>query len=172
MLHRGAGRITASGQPMLREGLFGTRADLMMDIVVLSLAVVLPVMAYSYANARRRNYRAHKRLQTWLTVVLFIAVSLFEIDLQLMGGVAEMARGGKYYGTPLLSTSLSVHLVFSVSTFFLWIGLVVSALWSFPTPPVPTPSSHWHRLLGRIAMVDMVLTAVTGIEVYLVAFAL
>jgi len=139
---------------------------------MVSLAVILPLMIASYAQVRKRNYRGHKRLQLVLTVALFVAVTLFEIDLQLSGGVEELAKGGTYYGTELLSNSLYVHLLFSVTTFFLWMGLFVSAWFSFPKPPVPTPKSGTHRILGRIAMIDMVLTAVTGVEVYLVAFAL
>jgi len=144
----------------------------MIDLVTVSLVVIVPLVIYSWRAARAGSYLNHKRAQVTLLVVLSIAVTFFEIDMQQSGGVFELARGGRFADTLFLYASVYIHLFFSVTTSFLWVFLAVWSLIKFASPPQPNSFSATHMLFGRVAMIDMVLTAVTGIEVYLVGMVL
>lgn len=155
---------------MWREGLLGSRADLVMDLVLLSLLFILPLMLYSYRCVRRGEYALHRQWQLTLGIVLGLAVVLFELDMRFAGGVYELARGGRYYDTLILDVTLYVHLFFSVTTAFIWLVLILLSLKRFAKPPQPNSFSQTHRLWGRLGMLDMIMTAVTGYILYWIAF--
>lgn len=155
---------------MVIKGILGSRADLVMDLVMLSLLLILPLMAYSFTRVRRQDYTTHRRWQMVLGLVLLFAVLLFELDMRLAGGVYEMARGGRYAGTATLDTILYIHLFFSVSTFLIWFVLLPISLRRFANPPQPNDFSQHHRFWGRLGMLDMLMTAITGYILYWVAF--
>jgi len=152
------------------NGFLGTRASLMLDVVFLAMFLVLPVLGVSIAMVRlRRNYAWHKQVQLILATVLLVAVAAFEIDMQLVSGWRERAAASPFWKTGVM-TSLYVHLVFSVSTFFLWIYVVEGALRNIPRPPGPSPYSRRHMFWARLAAIDLVLTALTGWIFYWLAF--
>jgi uncharacterized membrane protein YozB (DUF420 family) len=155
---------------MIEEGILGTRADLVMDLVMLALIIILPVMFYSYRRARSGIYAQHRSWQLRLGVVLGITVVLFEIDMQMAGGIYEMAKGGRYYGTRMLDTIIYIHLFFSVTTTLIWLLLLIFSLKRFDNPPQPNRFSQTHRLWGRLGMLDMLMTAITGYILYWYAF--
>lgn len=155
---------------MIREGILGSRADLVMDVVMLSLLIILPLMLYSYRLVRRGEYARHRLWQIRLGVVLALAIVLFEVDMQLAGGISEMAKGGSYYNTSLLDTILYIHLFFSVTTPVLWSWLLLTSLKRFANPPRVNDFSQRHRFWGRLAMLDMIMTAITGYVLYWFAF--
>lgn len=156
---------------MLPRGFLGTRADVLMDVVIVSLVVILPLMAFSWLKARGRAWDAHKKIQVWLASGLGVAVLLFELDLRLSGGIRTLMAPSRYSGTVTLDSVLYIHLLFSLSTAVLWVVLIVLSLRRFPSPPKPAPFSKAHRRLGMIGMVDMALTGVTGVALYVLGFA-
>ena len=54
---------------MLPQGFLGTRGDILMDLVVLSFIVILPVLVISWRAARAGNFSRHRAIQ--LTLVWF-----------------------------------------------------------------------------------------------------
>ena len=155
---------------MIPPGFLGTEADLLIDVVVCSLAAILPIMGYALYLVRQGRYEAHRNVMAGLYALLFVVVLLFEADLQAKGGIFELTKDSAFAGTTLLNASVWVHTSFSFSTSILWTGLVVSALWKL-RPPRPGPSTRWHRLFGKIAMAVMAATCITGLELYIVGFA-
>jgi uncharacterized membrane protein YozB (DUF420 family) len=152
------------------DGFLGTRASIMLDVVVLAMVLVLPILGWSIWLVRsRRNYVLHKRAQLLLASVLLIAVVAFELDMRFISGWKERAEASPYWPTGVW-TSLIVHIVFSASTAFAWLYVVFSALRNMPNPPGPSGYSGWHKAWGWIAVVDMTLTAVTGWIFYWLAF--
>lgn len=151
----------------MQHGILPTRASTMLDLVFLAMFAVLPVLAWSIYQVRvRRRYLLHKRTQLTLAAVLLLTVGAFEVDMRLHGW-------RQYVGnqpSSRVDAALWIHLVFAVTTFFLWVGVVVHALRTIPNPPGPSPSSRRHVLLGRLAATDMLLTAVSGWAFYLLAF--
>lgn len=153
------------------NGFLGTPASLMLDVVVCSLIVVVPALLYSiYVVRYKRNYLLHKRLQITLFWVLAVAVTLFEVDMRLSGGFWEMAAQSRYIDTAFLKWLLRVHLFFSITTAVLWVVTFVTAMKKISNPPGPGGFSRAHLLMGRIAVIDMVATVVTGLMVYYYGF--
>ena len=157
----------------LPRGFLGTDADLLIDVIIVALPIVMVVMVLAIREARRGHWSRHKAMQITLASVLAVVVTALEIDLRMMSeGVMEMAARSRFAGSGLLRWTLNVHLVFATSTALIWFGLIVSSLRKFPSPPRPGAFSARHRLWGRIAAVDMALTAGTGLLFYVLCFVL
>lgn len=150
-------------------GFLGTRASFMLDVVFLAMFVVLPVMGWSIAQVRYgRRYQLHKRVQLALGAILLVAVTLFEVDMRL-NDWNEWARPSPYYPS-IVQTALWIHLFFAVPTALIWIYVIVQGLRKFPQPPAPGEHSRSHIFWGRLAAIEMTLTAVTGWIFYWLAF--
>jgi putative membrane protein len=52
----------------------------------------------------------------------------------------------------------------------LWTWVVWEALRRFPSPPVPGSHGPRHRRMARLAALDLLATAVTGVIFYWLAF--
>lgn len=154
----------------LPKGFLGTDADLLIDVIIVALPIVLGVMVWAIRKAKQRDWTTHRNAQIALTAVLAVVVTALEIDLHYMSdGIMEMAAASKY-GAETLNWVLRVHLVFSTTTAILWIGLILMSLKKFGSPPKPAAFSARHRFWGRIAAVDMALTALTGLAFYVLCF--
>lgn len=155
---------------MLPPGFLGTGANLLLDIVVVALAALLPALFFSWRSARAGKYPLHKRMQVTLFWVLTVAVLLFELDIRLSGGIVAMTGDSRFAGTLILSGSIWFHMALAILTASVWIWLLFTSLRRFPSPPEPGAFSPTHRRWGRIAMIGMVLTGITGIELYVIGF--
>jgi uncharacterized membrane protein YozB (DUF420 family) len=154
------------------NGFLGSRASIMLDVVFLAMFLVLPVLGVSIGLARfGKQYTWHKRIQITLAVVLLAAVAAFEIDMQFVSGWQTRAMPSPYWPVGV-KTSLYIHLIFSISTFFLWLYVVIGALRNVPQPPAPSAYSRRHIFWARLAAIDLFLTAVTGWIFYWLAFAM
>jgi len=156
------------------DGFLGNRASFMLDVVFLAMFVVVPVMGWSIYQVKiHKRYLLHKRVQVAIGLVLLVAVTLFEIDIRV-NGWRERAAESPYYNeiwtAGLVNWSLWVHLVFAISSTFLWIFVILQALRRFPSPPLPNEYSPRHKFWARIAALDLSMTALTGWIFYWLAF--
>jgi uncharacterized membrane protein YozB (DUF420 family) len=154
------------------DGFLGTRAPLMLDVLVIAMLAVMLTLAWSIYQVKvRRRYQLHKWTQITLAAVLLVTVVFFEIDIRLHGWTSRAA--GQVGGEPAVAVwyALYFHLVFAVTTVVLWPIVIFLALRSFPDPPRPAQHSKIHVPLARLAAADMVLTTITGWLFYWVAFA-
>lgn len=150
-------------------------STLMLDVVVSALVLVVPILLFSLFLVKvMKNFTAHRNVQLILAVVLLIAVVLFEIDMRLHGGWAQIVNQPEGRLSPermaTIQMALYVHLVFAVSTPVLWGITIAGALRKFANPPVPSPYSRVHKILGWISVIDLTLTSVTGLVFYYFAF--
>jgi putative membrane protein len=156
------------------DGFLGTRASVMLDVVVLAMAVLVPALGFSvYLVKYRRRYALHKTIQLTLGVVLLVTVAAFESEMRFHGWrhrAAASPYGGNEGSVDWVSTVLAIHLIFSVTAALLWFVVIVRALRNFPALPQPGPHSAWHRRFATLAAIDMVCTAVTGWVFYWLAF--
>ena len=146
----------------------------MLDVVFVAMFAVVPVLLWSWYLVRvRRNYSLHKRIQLTLAGILLVAVTAFEVEIRI-NGWRHLAEASPYYGDAnspgWVLRWLWIHLCFAVSTFVLWLVVVIRALRNFSSPPTPRPHSVSHRFWGRLAAIDMCCTAVTGWVFYYLAF--
>jgi putative membrane protein len=161
---------------VLQNGFLGNKASFMLDFVVVALVLIVPILLFSlYSVKVRRRYALHKNLQLLLGAVLLVAVGAFEIDLHFIQGGWEKVvakhdppLAPEQIGT--VRTLLRVHLIFAISTPFLWATTIILALRNFPCPPTPGPHSSLHKVLGWLSTVDITLTSVTGLIFYWFAF--
>jgi putative membrane protein len=153
------------------DGILGTRASLMLDLLFLAMFAVVLVLAWSIWQVKyRRRYQLHKWVQVVLGVVLLAAVVLFEVDIRLHGW--EDRAAGQIGGHPPAQvwTALYIHLCFAVTSVLLWPVVIIRALRQFPDPPAPAAHSESHKIWAWLATLDMLLTAVTGWTFYYLAF--
>jgi len=159
------------------RGFLGYDASLMLDVVVCALVLVVPILCYSiWAVKFRQKYHLHKKLQILLSLLLFVAVVLFEIDMQLHGGWQAIIN--KDPSEPRMSPEelsevaqvLYIHLVFAISTPFLWGWTMFEALRKFPRPVTPARHSRKHAFLGWASAIDLTMTSITGLIFYYFAF--
>jgi hypothetical protein len=153
------------------DGFLGTRASLMVDILVTAMLVVVVVLGWSVYQVKfRRRFLLHKRTQLTLGVAVLIVVVLFEVDIRLHGWESRAAGAAGGQPATIVWYALYVHLVFAISSIILWPITIFVALRNFPNPPQPNEHSRIHVPLARTAAADMVLTAVTGWIFYWLAF--
>jgi len=160
----------------MRDGFLGNNASFMLDVVVCALVLVVPVLLFSlYLVKVRRNYVWHRNLQILLGVLLLLTVAAFEIDMQLVHGGWEniVAKRQPPLSSEMMSlvrSLLRVHLIFATSTPVLWAATLILALKRFPSPPAPAGHSRFHKILGWLSTIDLVLTSFTGLMFYYAAF--
>ena len=159
----------------MKDGFLGFHTSFMLDAVVVALVLVVPVLLFSLFSVKiRRNYVLHRNLQMFLAIALLAAVIAFEVDLHLIqGGWENVVKKGSELNAEQLGfiqRVLRIHLLFAVSTPFLWAITIGFALQKMPRPPLPSSHSGLHRVLGWVSTLDLVLTSVTGLIFYYVAF--
>jgi putative membrane protein len=160
----------------MANGFLGYNATFMLDAVVCALALVVPVLATSIYLVRvRRNYVWHRRIQLSLAGVLLLAVTAFEIDVQIVHhGWENIVRHARPEisedNLSFVHSLLRVHLLFAISTPFLWALTISLAIPRFGNPPAPSLHSPVHRWLGWTSALDLTLTSVTGLLFYYFAF--
>ena len=160
----------------MSDGFLGFRTSLMLDVVVCALVLVVPAIIYSlYLVKVKQRFSAHRNMQLGLAAVLLVAVGAFEVDMQLVQGGWQKVVAKRE--VPLDAEQLAavrqvlwIHLVFAISSPLLWAVTIVLALKRMPKPPVPGPHSALHKKLGWASTLDLVLTSVTGLWFYYVAF--
>lgn len=143
-----------------------------MDVVIVSLVVIVPLLLWSWARARSADFSTHRNVQIGLFSVLVVAVALFETDIKMSGGIFELMKGSRYDGTTLLKASVYIHTAFSILTSLVWVGLILFSVALFGHPPRAGRYGTAHRIVGTIGMIGMVLTSITGVELYILGFAL
>jgi hypothetical protein len=151
----------------------GARCDVLMDIVVISMVIILPLLWYSMKKVKHEhNYSLHKRIQLIMFLVLFFVVILFEYDMKQHGGIFAMVQGSSYENTFFLNFMIYFHTFLSITTSIIWIVLIILSLKRFDNPPKPNAFSKTHKLWGKIGMWDMALTCITGLILYIFGFVL
>ncbi len=157
---------------MFETGFLGTRADFMTDVVMVSQIVIFPAMIVARRWAQGKRYSAHRNMMIGLTLVLAVAVSLFEVNMNNKGGFFKLAEESSYFGTPILDVSFWIHMVIVSVTSTAWLLIVPLSFWKFDRPPEPNSFSAVHRKLGWVGLIGMTLTVITGAELYVLAFVL
>lgn len=162
----------------MTNGFLGYDTTFMLDFVVCALILLVPMLGYGIWLAKsRRHYGKHKAVQLLVGGILLVAVLAFEIDVQFLHGgweniVNKPGRPPRLTGDALESVRhvLWIHLIFAVSTPFLWTATIALALKHYGSPPVPNAHSLWHVRLGWLSAIDLTATSLTGLWFYYAAF--
>jgi len=162
----------------MQDGFLGYRTSFMLDFVVCALIIIVPLLVYSLWLVKvKKAYNQHKWLQLTLGIVLLVAVTAFEVDLQLVHGGWENIVKKSYPEEADLAAKvaearpyLRFHLIFAITTPVIWFTTLVLAFRRFSSPPVPGTHSRVHKTLGWLSTLDITMTAITGLIFYYVAF--
>ncbi len=147
------------------SGFLGTRADLMVDIVMVVSAALPFLLYWAVRLAKKERYDAHKLAHITLFTVTNLLVIGLEIDIRF-GGLDQVIAQSRYYDTDILSTVFVIHLLFAVSSTILWLWLIVISVRRYPV--------HFrfpHKKYGKIVFADIVMTTITGWILYAMVFA-
>ena len=155
----------------LPAGLFGSRADLLTDLSLLTFIVLPFIMPLGFRLAAKQRLHAHRRVQVGFLAIMTIAVLVLEVDIRLRGGSCALAGKAVSVPPPAVRALLLVHLLIAVSTWLLWIGFVVRS-WRRFGSSLPGDFSRTHRRWGRILWLGVGATAGTGTLLYIAAFVL
>jgi len=148
-------------------GFLGTRADLIVDIVMTASGFLPAYMIFAFYMAAKGKLQLHKKLQIVALVAVTLLVLALEYDVRF-SNLAEVSALSPYHDSVLLKWIFVVHLVFAVTTFVGWIWLVVKSYKIYPKPF----GKFNHKKWGKILFVDIVLTVITGWMMYIMVFAL
>src|SRR3990167_8559566 len=141
------------------NGFLGSRASLMLDVVVVAMLLVIQLLGLSVYLVRvRRNYRLHRGINLLMGALLLLAIIAFEVDIRFVTDWKERAVPSPFFELGAWNAVwllLIVHLFFAIPTALLWIFVIAHALRRFPTPAAPNAHSRTHMLWARLAAVGM-----------------
>ena len=146
------------------QGFLGTSAPLMMDLIIVSLTLIVPCLIYSIRQAKSGNIHQHRLYQIILSVVLLFAVTLFELEMQLVGGIENIIEKERY--TTPFRIYLWTHIAISISTILLWGITLFTALKHYDGEVMAPEHRSLHRKLGWGSTLLLLLTSLTGLGVY------
>ncbi|MGH1346261.1 MAG: DUF420 domain-containing protein [Nannocystales bacterium] len=148
----------------------GSRADLLIEAVVVTELVAIPVLLRAIRAARDGQYGLHKALQLWLATIFAVATIALEVDIRMAGGMAFFASGGRYEDTVFLDAVLYGHLAVAAVNAALWSVFPIVSWRRFRSRLLPGTFSEVHRSLGWWAVIAYALTAGSGLALYIVGF--
>ena len=154
---------------MFQPGFLGTRAPFFMDFVMIMVALLPLLVALAISFAKKRNYRAHGITQTILFVVAIVVVSYFEYGVRAGGGYEGFVEGSSVSHNYAFYV-LIFHIIVSVIGFIVWTHTLVTARRDSKKHTLPGSYSATHKKAGIRAFIWIVLTAITGVWVYILLF--
>jgi len=151
----------------MMSGFLGTRADLIIDSIMVITGFLPLFLLYSFYLASKGRYALHKNLQLFLLLLSSIAVIALELDIRL-GDIEHIRVQSSYYNSTILKVVFAFHLFVAISSFFLWSWMV----FKFSLLSVAKIKQTNHKLWGKILFIDLVLTLISGWAIYFMIFAL
>lgn len=150
------------------SSLLNTRANLLVDIVMLINILAPFIMLFSFKQARKKNLSAHKRTQLWLLIICFSAVMALEFNIRIEGGALVK---GMYAGTTLYKWILGLHVTGAVLTYIIWAYLAWKSFKQFNVG-LPGKFSNSHKKIGWFICWGMWFTSISALAVYIFGFVL
>ena len=147
------------------EGFLGTRADFIVDTVMITSALLPFLLLIAIFFARNEKYDLHKWSQITLFTIVNLLVITLEIDIRF-GSINKVIEQSKYFGSETLTIVFFIHLLFAISSTLLWLWLIIVSVRRYPV--------HFrfpHKRYGIITYIDILLTVITGWMLYAMVFA-
>ncbi len=152
---------------MITEGFLGTRADIIIDVVMTVSGFLPALMMFTFYLAAKGKYQLHRNMQLALLLIVTVLVVSLEVDVR-SGALQAAAAMSAYHDTSILRLLFIIHLIFAITSFVGWIWLVIKSSKIYPK----RFGTFNHKKWGKILFVDIVLTVITGWMMYLMVFAL
>ena len=147
------------------NGFLGTRADFIVDLVITVSGFLPFLLLFAFYLAAKGEFVKHKYLQITLFSALTLLVIALEVDVRF-GDLADISKQSPYAGTIELMVVFLVHLFFALSSFIMWLWLIIKS-----TKRYPKHFEFDHKKWGKLLFLDIILMAVTGWILYYLSFA-
>ena len=154
---------------MFQSGFLGTRAPFFMDFVMIMVALLPLLVLIAIGFAKKKNYSAHGLSQTIIYVVAVIVVGYFEYGVRVGGGYEGFVKDSSVSHNYAFYV-LIFHIAVAVIGFVIWTHTLVTARKDSKKKTLPGLYSEAHKKAGKRAFIWIVLTAATGIWVYVLLF--
>jgi len=150
-------------------GFLGSRANLLID-AILVINLIAPFWAlYAARFARRREYTRHAWLQLGLIVLMFTCLFTLEGYIRLSGGSGSLVAASPYYGTTLLRVAFLLHILPATGTYLVWLYFIIKSYRQRQS--LPGDYSKTHKVLGKLVIAGLIWIALSAIVVYYYGFA-
>ena len=154
---------------MFKAGFLGTRAPFFMDFVMIMVAL-LPILVFlAISFAKRRRYTLHALTHQILFLVAVVVVGYFEYGVRAGGGYKAFVQDSSVSHQYAFYV-LIFHIFVAVIGFGVWLSTLIGARRDYKEKTLPGFSSLSHKKAGKRAFMWIVLTAVTGVWVYILLF--
>jgi putative membrane protein len=154
---------------MFASGFLGTRAPFFMDFVMIMVVALPFLILIAISFAKKRHYKAHAISQTILYIVAVIVVGYFEYGVRVGGGYEFFVQGSSVSHNYAFYV-LIFHIAVALIGFGIWTHTLLSARKDHKNKSLPGLYSASHKKAGRRAFIGIVLTALTGVWVYVLLF--
>lgn len=149
----------------------GTRADLISTLTLVFTLAAPAVTWWSLQVARRGEHARHKRIQTVLLVACFASVLAFEVRIRLAGGSGSLVAQASPHLLRPARALLGLHISVAALTYLGWLALLLPSRRRF-TKTLPGAFSRLHKRLGLAVFGGLLLSAISAVGMYLLAFVL
>ncbi len=154
---------------MFQPGFLGTRAPFFMDFVMIMVALLPLLVAVAISFAKKSNYTLHAVTQQVIFVVAVIVVGYFEYGVRAGGGYEGFVKGSSV-SHDYAFWVLIFHIVVAVIGFIIWTHTIVTARKYSKNNTLPGLYSSSHKKAGKRTFIWIILTALTGVWVYVLLF--
>jgi len=152
---------------MITEGFLGTRADIIIDVVMTISGFLPALMMFTFYLAAKGKHQLHKNIQLALLLIVTLLVVALEADVR-SGDLQVAGAMSTYHDTMILRVLFIIHLLFATTTFIGWMWLAIKSAKLYPKGF----GKFNHKKWGKLLFVDIVLTVITGWMMYIMVFAL
>ncbi|WHF52536.1 DUF420 domain-containing protein [Chryseobacterium gotjawalense] len=134
---------------------------------VLVVTLIAPAFSYyAIKKARQKDYKTHKKIQTFVYAFCTAAVLVLELLIRFSGGSGSMFKDSSHADNPVFKTILTAHITGAVLTYILWTFLMIKSRRKFEKT-LPGPFSNTHRMMGIAVFTGLVYTGFSALTVYL-----
>ncbi len=156
------------------DGFLGTRAPLFPDVVVASLAAVVPLLLTGVVLAKRGRTAAHKTVMFATYHVLLAVVIAFVVWNAVAGTTVDGLEEAWFYRSFYLPF-IAGHVVLAVFTVLFagwvtWRAIRRRSEGADGQPSFDPKETGHHRRTGWVAVVLLVLTAASGLVIYWIRY--
>lgn len=138
---------------------------IMTSVMVLSLFAPFGVY-YGVKLARKKDYNAHRKIQTITFILCGLGVLALEILIRYSGGSGSLASNSNYYGTSFFTITLISHIIVAVLTYLIWAVFIIASSRKYQKT-LPGKFSKMHKRIGLIIFGGLIYTALTALVIYL-----
>lgn len=149
-------------------GFFGTRADVLVDAVLLAFWILPFLLLFSFRHAKNMAFGVHKKIQLAAFILVAGMVILLEVDIRFFS-LTDAIKKSIFYGNVVFNIILAIHIIVAVAALLGWAFLAIKSLKEFQKG-LPGAFSKYHKKAGIAVFLGLCFTALSGSLIYVMLF--